>query len=39
MKITKIGIERFKQIQEAAIDLSPINIVVGGNNAGKSSIL
>lgn len=39
MKITKIGIERFKRVQEASIDLSAINIIVGGNNAGKSSVL
>lgn len=39
MKITKIGIERFKRIREATIDLSAINIIVGGNNAGKSSVL
>lgn len=39
MKITKIGIERFKKVQEATIDLSAINIIVGGNNAGKSSVL
>ncbi len=39
MKITKIEIERFKRVQEASIDLSAINIIVGGNNAGKSSVL
>lgn len=39
MKITKIGLERFKKIHEVVIDLAPINILVGGNNSGKSSVL
>ena len=39
LRITKIGLERFKRIHEATIDLSSINIIVGGNNSGKSSVL
>ncbi len=39
MEITRIQLERFKQIKNATIDLSPINILVGGNNSGKSSVL
>lgn len=39
MEIERITLERFKQVSEATINLSPINILVGGNNAGKSSVL
>lgn len=39
MEIDRITLERFKQVREATIDLSSINILVGGNNAGKSSVL
>ena len=39
MDITRIQLERFKRISDVIIDLSPINILVGGNNSGKSSVL
>lgn len=39
LEINKIALESFKKIKEAVIDLSSINILVGGNNAGKSSVL
>lgn len=39
VNVTRIGLERFKKIREATVDLSPINILVGGNNSGKSSFL
>jgi len=39
MEITRIQLERFKRVSSATIDLSPINILVGGNNSGKSSVL
>lgn len=39
MEITKITVERFKRILKIDLSLSPINFLVGGNNAGKSSIL
>jgi AAA15 family ATPase/GTPase len=37
--IQKIGISRFKNIEEIELKLDNINVLVGGNNAGKSSIL
>lgn len=37
--LSKVKIGRFKNIQEAALDLDPINVLVGSNNSGKSSIL
>ena len=32
-------IQRFKRITDAAIDLGAVNVFVGGNNAGKSSLI
>lgn len=37
--IDKISIKRFKGIQSLDLDLAPINVIIGGNNAGKSSVL
>lgn len=37
--IDKIEISRFKNIEELELRLDNINVLVGGNNAGKSSIL
>lgn len=39
--ITKFGVQNFKSIGEPGVDLelSPITVLVGPNNAGKSSIL
>lgn len=37
--IKQIRIERFKSIESATLDLARINVLVGANNAGKSSIL
>ena len=37
--IEKIEISRFKNIEELELRLDNINVLVGGNNAGKSSIL
>lgn len=39
MEIESITLERFKRVREASLDLSSINILVGGNNSGKSSVL
>jgi predicted ATPase len=39
MQITSIKIERFKGIQSLEFDLKDITLLIGGNNAGKSSIL
>lgn len=32
-------IQSFKRITDAAIDLGAVNVFVGGNNAGKSSLI
>lgn len=37
--ITKITIDRFKSIQHAELNLGRVNVLVGANNSGKSSIL
>lgn len=39
MKITSITIERFKRIEHVAFDLDAVNILIGGNNSGKSTII
>lgn len=39
MRLTKIEICDFKRLATVPIDLSAINVIVGGNNAGKSSVL
>ncbi len=39
MRVNKIKVENFKNISEAEITFSNVNYLVGGNNAGKSSIL
>ncbi len=37
--IKRISINRFKSIDSATLDLEKINVLVGANNAGKSSVL
>ncbi len=37
--IKKIEIERFKSIQHVELNLGKVNVLVGANNSGKSSIL
>lgn len=39
MEITSIQLERFKRVHKAEIKLSEINVLVGSNNSGKSSML
>lgn len=39
MQITSIEIENFKRVKKAKVQLADINILVGGNNSGKSSVL
>lgn len=39
MRVTSISISNFRAYAYAAIDLDQINVLVGANNAGKSSIL
>jgi predicted ATP-dependent endonuclease of OLD family len=37
--LSKVKIRRFKNIAETTLDLDRINVLVGTNNSGKSSIL
>lgn len=37
--IESIEVRNFKRIAKASIDLTPVTILVGGNNSGKSSFL
>jgi len=39
MKLTKLTLEKFKKVDKADITLQGLNVLVGGNNAGKSSVL
>ncbi len=39
MKIKKISLQRYKRILDVEIDLSDVNVLVGSNNSGKSSVL
>jgi AAA15 family ATPase/GTPase len=35
----EIKIERFKNLTELELDITGLTLLVGGNNAGKSSVL
>lgn len=39
MKLTKIQIKDFKKIKNLEIPLDEVNLLIGGNNSGKSSVL
>ena len=39
LKINSITIERFKNIRSVTMTLDDINLLIGGNNAGKSSLI
>lgn len=39
MKLTKLTLEKFKKVDKVEISLQGLNVLVGGNNAGKSSVL
>lgn len=39
MHLTELELKKYKKVSEAKLSLEPINVIVGGNNAGKSSIL
>lgn len=39
MIINEIIIEKFKRVEYARFNLSKVNVLIGGNNSGKSSIL
>ena len=39
MLLNKLSLEKFKKVTKADLDLDRVNVLVGGNNSGKSSIL
>ena len=39
MKINRLAMQNFRNHKDTAIDLDKLNIFVGRNNSGKSSIL
>lgn len=39
MKLSSIKVESFKKVKKTEIKLSAINVLIGSNNAGKSSVL
>ncbi len=39
MRATRLALERFKIVDHAELRLAPITILIGGNNAGKSTVL
>ncbi len=39
MRLTNVKVERFKRLESVDFDLNNINILVGGNNSGKSTII
>ncbi len=39
MKLTKLTVKDFKRVKHVAIDLADVNILVGCNGSGKSSII
>lgn len=38
-KLTSVRIRRFKRIEDAPFDLTDLNVIVGANNSGKSSLI
>jgi len=38
-RLQSVHIQRFKRINDVAIDLHAVNVFVGGNNSGKSSLI
>jgi len=39
MQLKKIQLRDFKRVKNVALELKNINVIVGGNNSGKSSVL
>lgn len=39
MSLTKLKLERYKKVVSAELVLAGVNVIVGGNNCGKSSML
>lgn len=39
MRLKRIGLTRFKAFKQAEIELAPLTVLIGHNNAGKSTVL
>src|SRR5579885_2130913 len=39
MKLKSIKVERFKRLEKVQFNLNDTNILIGGNNSGKSTII
>lgn len=39
MKIRSVTIEKFKRLEQVSFNLDDVNILIGGNNSGKSTII
>jgi len=39
MHLTKLELIDFKRVKKTELNLQPLNVIVGGNNSGKSSVL
>ena len=39
MKLQSVRVQRFKRVKDATFDVEDLNILVGGNNSGKSTIV
>lgn len=37
--VTRVNVEKFKKVDSITLDLASTNVLVGGNNSGKSSVL
>ncbi|WFU02734.1 AAA family ATPase [Rhizobium sp. CB3171] len=39
MILKQVTVERFKRLEQVAFDLSNVNVLIGGNNSGKSTLI
>lgn len=39
MRLKSIVIERFKRLERVEFDVDGVNVLIGGNNSGKSTII
>jgi AAA15 family ATPase/GTPase len=39
MRVTKLRVSNFQRFADATFDLRPLNVIVGPNNSGKSTLL
>lgn len=39
MKLTRLAARRYRSVRKDAIDIGPLNLLIGANAAGKSNVL